>query len=324
MNEYQRALRDFQDYADDVIRSRRTTFPDSARRFVSVLVPGTPLGDVSSGLPHVDISRWLTERTASMSSMVGSGDFAWPDDKPERLAMQLALLRKIAANEIDLIGFMHSFFVVSGQVDEYVSQFVQYIFKPFVRDFLRFAHDDPFFENALRSSPPESSKTSSLDQMDELDIFISHSSLDAPVAKLLIAVYEKALKISARKIRCTSVNGYRLPGGADTNDTLRTEVFGTQLFIALLTPDSIKSSFVLFELGARWGARKPLVPLMARGLSASDLPAPLNGLNALSVCVADQVRQHIEESAEALARQLEPLGSFSTEVDALVSLSQGN
>jgi hypothetical protein len=60
------------------------------------------------------------------------------------------------------------------------------------------------------------------------------------------------------------------------------------------------------------------------GLSASDLPAPLNGLNALSICVADQVRQHIEESAEALAKQLEPLGSFSTEVDALVSLSQGN
>jgi len=322
MNEYQRALRDFQDYADDVIRSRRTTFPDSARRFVSVLVPGTPLGEVSSELPHVEFSRWLAERTANMSSMVGSGDFGWPDGKPERLAMQLALLRKIAANEIDLITFMCKFFVIKGHADEYVSQFVQYIFKPFVRDFLRFAHDDQFFENSLRSSPAESSIGGSMSRMNELDIFISHSSLDAPVAKLLIAVYEKALKISARKIRCTSVDGYRLPGGADTSDTLRTEVFGSQLFIALLTPASIKSSFVLFELGARWGAKKPLVPLVARGLSVRDLPSPLNGLNALSICVADQVTQHIEESAAALAKQLEPFGSFSAEVNALVELSQ--
>ena len=242
MNDCQRALRDFQDCAEDVIRSRRTTFPDSTRRFLSVLDPGTPLGEVTSELPIVDIARWLSERTANMTSMVGSGDFAWPDDKLERLAMQLALIRKIAADEIDMISFMNS-------------QFVQFIFKPFARDFLRFAHDNPFFENALRGVPPQSSNRRTTDEMDELEIFISHRSTDAPVAKLLINLYEKALKISARKIRCTSVNGYRLPGGVETNDTLRTEVFGTQLFIALLTPDSISSPYGLFELGARWGAR---------------------------------------------------------------------
>lgn len=324
MNDCQRALRDFQDYAEDVIRSRSTTFPDSTRRFVSVLAPGTPLGEVTSELPSVDIARWLSERTANMTSMVGSGDFAWPDDKLERLAMQLALIRKIAADEIDMISFMNSFFTAGSRIDEYVSQFVQFIFKPFARDFLRFAHDNPFFENALRGVPPQSSNRRRPDEMDELEIFISHRSTDAPVAKLLITLYEKALKVSARKIRCTSVNGYRLPGGVETNDTLRTEVFGTQLFIALLTPDSIKSPYVLFELGARWGARKPLVPLVARGLLASDLPSPLNGLNALSVCVPDQVRQHIEETAKALAKQLEPSGSFSAELDALVALSRGD
>jgi hypothetical protein len=324
MNDYQRVLRDFQDYADDVIRSRGTTFPDCSRRFVSALAPGTPLGDVTSGLPSVDIARWLRERTANMTSMVGSGDFGWPEEKLERLAMQLALIRKIAAGEIDMFSFMNSFFAVGSCIDEYVSQFVQYIFKPFVRDFLRFAHDNPFFEHGLRSAPPQPSIGSMPNQRDELEIFISHGSIDAPVAKLLISLYEKSLKISARKIRCTSVNGYRLPGGVDTNDTLRTEVFGTQLFIALLTPDSIKSPYVLFELGARWGARKLLVPLVARGLSASDLPAPLNGLNALSVCVPDQVCQHIEETADVLAKQLEPSGSFSAEVDALVALSRSD
>jgi hypothetical protein len=157
---------------------------------------------------------------------------------------------------------------------------------------------------------------------DDLTLFISHSSNDAVIAKALITLFEKALKISARKIRCTSVDGYRLPAGVDTNEVLRTEVFGAKLFIGLITPTSVSSPYVLFELGARWGARRPLFPVLAGGATAGDLRAPLSALNALSASIPDQTRQLVEDVAAALASPLEPMASFSNEVDAVVAASK--
>jgi hypothetical protein len=320
MNEYQRALRDFQDYADDVSRARYRNMQDALRRLASTLVPTTPLGDVIKQLPEVDFNAWYSAQVATGGSMVGSAHLAWPDDSRERLATQAELIRRLASDEIDLVDFTTTFMWVRNNFDDNTAEFVDQIFRPFARDFLRFAHESPAFEAGLqerRSDIPLNMET-----IDELILFISHSGQDAPIAKALITLFEKALKISARKIRCTSVDGYRLPAGADTNDVLRTEVFGAKLFIALLTPTSLASPYVLFELGARWGARRPLFPVLAGGATPAHLRAPLSGLNALSASVPDQVRQLVEDASAALSEALEPMASFSAEIDALVSASK--
>lgn len=164
-------------------------------------------------------------------------------------------------------------------------------------------------------------KSTTVNMTDELTLFISHSARDAEIAKSLVTLFEKAFKISARRIRCTSVDGYRLPAGADTNEVLRTEVFGAKLFVALLTPNSLSSPYVLFELGARWGTRRPLYPLLAGGVTPAQLSAPLNGLNALSMISANQVRQLLENASEALSQPLEPASSFSAEVEGVVEVA---
>ena len=105
----------------------------------------------------------------------------------------------------------------------------------------------------------------------DLDIFISHSGQDQPIAYALIDLLRTAMDIPSRRIRCTSVDGYRLPGGASTDDQLKREVRESKCFIALLTPRSIRSTYVLFELGARWGAQLPFIPLLAAGLNAHEL-----------------------------------------------------
>lgn len=154
--------------------------------------------------------------------------------------------------------------------------------------------------------------------MAELTIFISHRSSDSILAQRLVELFEKALKLPARQIRCTSVDGYRLPVGADTDEQLRREVFEARAFIGLITPASMGSSYVLFELGARWGAKKHLAPVLARGIDAASLGGPLAGLNALRLDQRNQVVQLVEDIAEYLAAELEPAASFQGAIDHVV------
>jgi hypothetical protein len=70
----------------------------------------------------------------------------------------------------------------------------------------------------------------------DLDVFISHSSRDEEIAKRLITLIRSALNLPATSIRCTSVDGYRLPTGISTDERLRQEIHDSVAFIALLTP----------------------------------------------------------------------------------------
>ena len=133
-----------------------------------------------------------------------------------------------------------------------------------------------------------------------IKVFISHSSNDVALAKLLITLLRSALRLSAQDIRCTSVPGFNLPGGAETDDHIREEVLAAPVFIGLITESGLASAYVLFELGARWGAKKTLIPLMAPGVSPDILQGPLSNLNALSCGSSANLHQLIRELGGAL------------------------
>ena len=316
MSDTRRALRDFQDYAEDLIRSNHRTFDTALRRFVSAFSEGTPLGVVAETLPSVDFDAWYGAGMATIRGMVGSGNLEWPDQREVRLALSVELLRKMALGDPSLLQFTHSFMWVRNNFDDNTAEFLQQIVRPFVRDFLRYAHENPAFESGLTQNP--AARAERPESGDDLALFISHSAKDVKVAAALVSLFEKALKISARRIRCTSLDGYRLPAGANTTETLRAEVFDARIVVAILTPNSLESRFVLFELGARWGASRPLYPILASGTRPRDLSAPLDGLNALSAEVSDQVRQLAEDSARDLGMPLEPMASFSKEIEGVV------
>ena len=55
-------------------------------------------------------------------------------------------------------------------------------------------------------------------------VFISHSSKDIAVAKALVDLLRLAVGLNHRDIRCTSIDGYRLEVGADTDAELKKEL----------------------------------------------------------------------------------------------------
>ena len=154
--------------------------------------------------------------------------------------------------------------------------------------------------------------------LQPLLLFVSHASADADLAKAVVQLIEKAVKLPARQIRCTSVPGYKLPVGADFEEFLRREIFDSKGFVALLTPTSMQSQYVLFELGARWGAKRHLAPVLARGMTAGQLREPISGLNALELTTREGVVQFVQDLADFLGVPLEPMASFQEAVAALV------
>jgi hypothetical protein len=151
-------------------------------------------------------------------------------------------------------------------------------------------------------------------------VFISHASEDVPLAKALIELLRAALNLEAKAIRCTGVNGFRLSGGADTNEQLRIEVHESDTFIGIVSDKSLRSLYVLFELGARWGVRKTLIPLLAPGTPTSVLGGPLAGLNALRSDDRSQLLQLIDEVAEALSISTESGAVYQDKLDAVLAV----
>jgi hypothetical protein len=144
-------------------------------------------------------------------------------------------------------------------------------------------------------------------------IFISHSSKDAPLAQALIDLLRSALRLAADQIRCSSVDGYRLPVGVNTEGKLREEVRTARAVVGLVTPNSLASSFVMFELGARWGSNLFLAPLLA-GIEPSELSGPLGLLNALSANNEAQLHQLVGDIGRELGVRVEGAASYLRQV----------
>jgi len=150
-----------------------------------------------------------------------------------------------------------------------------------------------------------------------IKIFISHSTQDSELARRLAELFRTAMHLSKSEIRCTSVDGYRLPVGAHTDKQLRREVLDTPILVGLISHQSFESAYVLFELGARWGKGAFMAPVLAHGVPPSILKGPLSALNALSCDSASQIHQLVDNIAEKLDTPLEPASGFE-ELVALV------
>lgn len=143
----------------------------------------------------------------------------------------------------------------------------------------------------INSSPEKSSI---------LKIFISHSSHDIQLVELVVDLLRSALNLKAKDIRCTSLDGYRLSGGADIDTQLRSEIVHARTLVGIISNESFDSAYVLFELGARWGQGTNLVPLLAHGMDPQSLKGPITGYNALRCDSEAQLYKFIKDVAQQI------------------------
>ena len=152
-------------------------------------------------------------------------------------------------------------------------------------------------------------------------IFVSHSSEDEELADVLVTLLQTALNLSSEDIRCTSLPGFGLTTGSNILDSLREDVRNAIVAIGLLTPSSLNSIWVIFELGARWGLRQNIVPLCAKGLTPHDLPEPLNSLAAADCCDKQQLQKLLEDVAEILELNLARASTYARFIDQIAEIA---
>lgn len=152
-------------------------------------------------------------------------------------------------------------------------------------------------------------------------IFVSHSSADEDLAEAVEDMLCAALHLRRGDFLCTSVEGSKLRGGDDTDDVLRNEIREVPVFLSLLTRRAMISTYVLFELGARWGVRKHHIPLLAKGAGADVLKEPLKAKNALQLSNEADVLQLVEDLAAVLGLKSEAANSYLKKARRVVEIS---
>jgi hypothetical protein len=138
------------------------------------------------------------------------------------------------------------------------------------------------------------------------NVFISHRHSDARVAQALVKLLETGFEIQPSNLRCTSVHPYRLKVGDRTAERLRTELQHAEAVLGVISPDIKDSSYVLFELGASWGRAGITLPLLIRGATTADVPAPIGDLHTLSLTEAAECHQLLDDLADVVSLKRQP------------------
>lgn len=70
-------------------------------------------------------------------------------------------------------------------------------------------------------------------------------------------------------------------------ETLRGKLNGSDAVLFLMSPDSLRKQWILFEYGASWFMNKNIIPIFHSGLEPSTLGTPLSDIQGISVMESD-------------------------------------
>ena len=112
--------------------------------------------------------------------------------------------------------------------------------------------------------------------------------------------------------------GNKLPVGVDFASTLRQDIGESSVVVGLITSKAANSGWVLFELGATWGAGKNLLPLVADDVDLKALPGPLSGRHVAKLSSKSDVNQFLEELSSLVGAKHRSQAKSAGRIDDLV------
>lgn len=111
-------------------------------------------------------------------------------------------------------------------------------------------------------------------------IFLSHAVADRDLVDRFVDFLNIAFNINRTQIYCTSLKGTKhIRTGNNFIADIKEHIEDTEVVLFFLTPNYLKSSFCLSELGAAWALGKRIYPILIPPLDYNSLDAtPLKGV----------------------------------------------
>src|ERR1700687_3260436 len=117
-------------------------------------------------------------------------------------------------------------------------------------------------------------------------VFVSHATPDKWLATTFCEKIEAAGASTFRDDR--DING-----GDDIPEEIRTHIKQSRALVVLLTPESADRPWVLLEVGAAWGWRRRIVPVLCH-VTVDAIPGIIKGKKAFHMNEFDQYLKELK------------------------------
>lgn len=120
-------------------------------------------------------------------------------------------------------------------------------------------------------------------------IFISHSAKDKRLAELWSEFLQIGMGVPREEIFCSSLNR-AIPTGEDFIRTIKEQMDGCRMVVALITEEYLNSKFCIMELGAAWILSPNFCPLLGGNVDYSHLEnTPLKSIQMRKILSEEDI-----------------------------------
>ncbi|MGQ9626900.1 MAG: toll/interleukin-1 receptor domain-containing protein [Anaerolineae bacterium] len=124
-------------------------------------------------------------------------------------------------------------------------------------------------------------------------VFISHSYNDRSLVERLI------YSLIKRGVNIITDPFIEHHSDEDVEEKFREALSESKYVLSILTPESLRSPWVNFELGAALFMNKDLIPVISKEVPISDIPSPLQRYKQL------KIEDDVEETARKIVAELD-------------------